>query len=121
MKRLTDFLVLFTSTSTLICCALPALLISLGMGAALAGLVSNVPALIWVSQHKVLVFSVAAIGLILGGVMQYRARFEPCPTDPRLAAACTKTRKRSKAVYVASVGIYVVGAFFAFIAPLLSA
>lgn len=35
-----------TSSSTLICCALPALLVAIGAGATLAGLVTAVPQLI---------------------------------------------------------------------------
>ena len=38
---------LFTSFSTLICCALPALLVSIGAGATLAGIISNFPQLIF--------------------------------------------------------------------------
>ena len=34
---------LFTSTGTLICCALPALLVSIGAGAVMAGLIEAVP------------------------------------------------------------------------------
>jgi len=52
-SRLVDFLTLFTSASTLICCALPALLVAIGAGSVMAGLVSNVPQLIWLSKHKV--------------------------------------------------------------------
>jgi hypothetical protein len=50
-KRLSA-LSLFTSFSTLICCALPALLVALGAGAVLSTLVSHVPQLVWVSEHK---------------------------------------------------------------------
>jgi len=47
------FLSLFTSTGTLLCCALPALLVALGSGAALSSLVAVVPGLVWVSEYKV--------------------------------------------------------------------
>ena len=43
---------LFASSSTLICCALPALLVALGAGAALSSLVSAVPQLVVLSEHK---------------------------------------------------------------------
>lgn len=48
-----NYFTLFGSLSTLICCAIPSLLVSLGLGAVLAGIASNVPALIWISEHKV--------------------------------------------------------------------
>lgn len=110
---------LFASSSTLICCALPALLVSIGAGAALSSLVSNVPQLIWISEHKPLVFGLAGVMLLIAGFMQWQARNAPCPADPDLAAVCTKTRRNAFLVYCFSVLIYLVGAGFAFVAPLL--
>lgn len=110
---------IFTSCSTLICCALPALLVTLGAGATLAGLVSAVPQLVWLSAHKGLVFGLAGAMLALAGGLQYRARFAPCPADPRLAAACTRTRRISLGVYLLSLAIYAVGVLFALLPPLL--
>lgn len=110
---------LFTSGGTLICCALPALLVGIGAGAAMSSLVSNVPQLVWFSEHKVGVFAFAALMLLLSGAMQWRARSLPCPADPTLAATCMATRKASFRVYVFSVVIFLIGGFFAFIAPLM--
>lgn len=107
----------FTSSSTLICCALPALLVTLGAGAALAGLVSAVPQLIWLSTHKALVFGLAGFMLTLAGGLQYRARYAPCPADPGLAAACARTRRLSLVLYLLSLTIYLVGVVFAFLLP----
>jgi len=106
----------FASGSTLVCCALPALMVALGSGAALASLVSAVPQLVWVSEHKVLVFGLAALMLLLAGALQWRARRAPCPADPMLAAACARTRRVSAMIYAISVGIYLVGMWFAFLA-----
>jgi len=107
---------LLTSMSTLICCALPALLVTVGAGAALAGLVSTVPQLIWLSAHKKAVFAVAGIMLALAGALQWKNRNAPCPTDPAQAAACKKLRRISWWIYGLSVLIYATGFFFAFIA-----
>jgi hypothetical protein len=54
-----SFFSLFTSMSTLICCALPALLVSIGLGATMIGLVSTFPSLIWLSENKALVFTLS--------------------------------------------------------------
>ena len=115
-----SWLSVFTSTGTLVCCALPAALVAVGAGAALAGLVGAVPQLIWLSQHKVPLFAVAAAMLAVAGIFQYRARFAPCPADPRLAAACERTRRVSARVYGVSLAIFAVGFFFAFVAPALA-
>ncbi len=55
------FTALLASSGTLVCCVLPALMVALGAGATLAGLVTAVPQLIWLSEHKVEVFTVAAV------------------------------------------------------------
>jgi hypothetical protein len=116
--RVASLLTLFTSSSTLICCALPALLVALGAGAALSSLIAAVPQLVWFSEHKTKVFAVAAIMLIASGVLQWRGRYLPCPSTPELAEACYRTRQRSLWMYFASVAIFLLGGFFAFIAPL---
>ncbi len=110
---------LFTSGGTLICCALPALFVTIGAGAALAGLTSAFPALIWISQYKLWVFAAAAIILTLAGYWQWKARYLPCPTDPKLARACIRLRRISLYIYCISIFIFMLGAFFAFIAPTL--
>jgi hypothetical protein len=109
-------LTLFTSLSTLVCCALPALFVTLGAGATLAGFVSSVPQLMWFSENKIPLFIFSAIMLTIGGILQYRARFEPCPVDPVLAQACTRNRRISLWVYGLSLLLFLVGLFFAFLA-----
>lgn len=108
---------IFTSASTLLCCALPALLVALGAGAALATVVGAVPQIVWVSEHKTPVFIGAGAMLAIAGYLQYRARFLPCPTDPALAAACSRQRRVSNIIYFASLAIYVVGVSFALLWP----
>ena len=118
-SKLANLLSLFTSGSTLICCALPATLVAIGSAATLTSLVSNFPQLIWISEQKGLVFGVAGAMLTIAGYLQWQARNAPCPVDPIMARVCTKTRKNSLRVYWLSVGIFALGAFFAFVAPLL--
>ena len=113
------FLSLFTSTGTLICCALPALLVALGAGAALSTLISAVPGLVWVSEYKETVFVFAGVMLTVSGWLQWRSRFAPCPVDAAQRNACLRTRRSSALVYGASVVVFMVGGFFAFILPLL--
>ena len=113
--RSVTWLNLATSASTLLCCALPALLVALGAGAVLASFVSAVPQLVWVSGHKNEVFVIAGVMLAAAGTMQWRARSLPCPIDPGLAQTCTRSRKISLLVYLFSVGIFLIGGFFAFV------
>ncbi|MBC7710453.1 MAG: hypothetical protein H7203_10355 [Rhizobacter sp.] len=117
-SRLTWFSI-FTSASTLLCCALPALLVALGAGAALATVVGVVPQIVWVSEHKTLVFVGAGVMLAVAGYLQYRARFLPCPADAGLAAACARQRRVSNVIYFVSLAIYVIGVSFAVLGPYL--
>lgn len=109
---------LLTSTGTLVCCALPALLVAVGAGAVLASAVTTFPALVWLSEYKALVFGVAGLMLVAAGTLQWRARSLPCPADPAQAAACTRIRRLSAGVYLFSVVVFLIGAFFAFGLPL---
>lgn len=115
-QTIMPFLSLFTSLGTLVCCALPALFVTLGAGAALAGLVSNVPWLIALSEHKVWVFGIAGFLLLGTGILRYINRNAPCSVDSQAARACKRLRNISKYIYWFSVTIYTVGFFFAFIA-----
>jgi len=114
----TSLISLFASGSTLICCALPALLVALGAGAALSGLVGAFPQIVWLSENKIGLFVFSGLMLAAGGAMQWANRQAPCPIDPRLRDACLRTRKVSRRVYGVSVGLYMLGAFFAFLLPL---
>ena len=111
------WLTIFTSASTLLCCALPALLVALGAGAALASFVGVFPQIVWVSENKTLVFVGAGMMLAVAGYLQYRARFLPCPADAALAAACARQRRVSSAIYFVSLAFYVVGVGFAVLGP----
>lgn len=108
---------LLASSATLICCVLPAVLVALGAGAVLIGMVSAVPQLVWLSEHKALVFGLAGVLLIVSGLLLWRARGLPCPADPRAARACTRLRAASHWIYGTAAISYVVGALFAFALP----
>ena len=108
-----------TSSATLLCCVLPAVLVSLGAGAALVGLVSAVPQLIWLSEHKALVFGAAGAMLLLSAVVLWNARRLPCPTDPQLARSCMRLRSLSNRLWAVAAIAYAIGAIFAFVLPAL--
>ena len=112
---------LLASTATLLCCVLPAVLVSLGAGAVLVGLVANFPQLVWLSEHKVAVFGVAGALLALSGVMIWRARRLPCPVDPVAARSCTRLRRVSAVLFGVSLAAWIAGATFAFLVPWLQA
>jgi hypothetical protein len=111
------FGVLLSSSATLLCCVLPAVMVSMGAGAALVGFVSVFPQLVWLSEHKALVFGVSGLPLIAGGILAWRARRLPCPVDPVAARGCKQLRRLSAILLVTSMVMYLTGVAFAFVIP----
>ena len=107
---------LLGSFGTLLCCALPALLVSLGAGAAVASLVTNVPQLVWLSEHKILLFLFAGAMLAISGITTYLNRRTPCPIDPVQSRSCRRVRRLAAGIFFTSVALYAVGFYFAFLA-----
>lgn len=114
-QNLLPYFSLFTSASTLICCALPAFFVALGAGAVFAGLVSHFPQLIWLSEHKNILFGVSGAMLVLAGISHWKSRKLPCPMDAARATVCKGARRWSKFTLIASIVIYLTGAGFAFL------
>ena len=122
MKSLTgkalSLLSLFASASTLFCCALPAVFVALGAGAAFAGLTSAFPQLIWLGANKTWVFLAGGLFLSAAFVL---GRSEPnaCEVPADGSSACEETRSWSRPLLYLSSLLYATGAFFAYAAPLL--
>jgi hypothetical protein len=108
---------LITSSGTLLCCVLPAAMVALGAGAALAGLVGNFPQLIWLSEHKGLTFGSAALMLGVAGIALWYGRRLPCPADAQLARRCARLRRLSTGLYAGAVVAFLAGVVFAFVLP----
>ncbi len=107
---------LFASASTLLCCALPALMVTLGLGAALAGLVAAAPWLVALSRWKAWLFAASGLLLLAAFLMHRRAARLPCPADAAKAAACARLRRISAATLALSALVWAIGGFFAFLA-----
>jgi hypothetical protein len=116
-EKSANFLSLFASSSTLICCALPALFVALGAGAAFASVVSALPFLIVLSQYKVAITLFALVMITLAGYSHYVTYHSPCPIDPELGRLCQQTRRRSRYVYYASVLLFLFASVFTYVVP----
>ncbi|MFQ5798686.1 MAG: hypothetical protein ACE5H0_08340 [Bacteroidota bacterium] len=114
----TSIFSLFTSFSTLLCCALPTLLVTLGLGAVVATTVSSFPLLITLSQNKEWMFLGAGIAIAVNFYLMYRREKKvACEIDPTTGeAACDMAAKWNKRVLWTSVAIYVIGFTVAFVA-----
>jgi hypothetical protein len=109
------WLALFTATGTLVCCAIPIILVSLGLGTVVASMVSSLPFLVTLSEHKIWVFSISGVMLMLSAWMLYRPD-RTCPTEPKLAELCHKTQLWNRRIYWFSVILWSIGFFAAFLA-----
>src|SRR5690349_3302965 len=113
------YLSLFTSLGTLLCCALPSLLVLLGLGATVASVLSSVPWLVKLSHHKVWVFTTAGVLIALAFIQTYGVSprlwsdTEGCmPDNPE---ACYNANRFSKVVLWVAAVIYGVGFFVAYV------
>ena len=118
-----NYFSLFTSLSTLLCCALPSLLVLFGLGASVASMLSFMPWLVTLSRHKQWTFSVSGVLIALSFVNMYyiapRIRGKQCSADD--PSACEEASRLSRILLWVSAGIYGVGVFVAYVlGPMLS-
>lgn len=119
-----SYLSLFTSLSTLLCCALPSLLVLFGLGASVASMLSFMPWLVTLSHHKSWVFAVSGILILLSFVHTYaiaprlRKEADSCAADD---PSCDRATRFSKFVLWISAVIYLIGFLTAYLlGPILS-
>jgi hypothetical protein len=115
---LLNYFSLFSSFSTLICCALPSVLVLLGMGTTVASLLSAAPWLVSLSRHKIWTFSIAGVLIALSFVMTYliapRLREgEVCDADD--PTTCGEVSRVSRAILWGSAAIWSCGFFVAYL------
>lgn len=106
-------LALLASFGTLLCCALPIVLVMLGLGSTVAAITFKLPFLVVLSGYHNWMFSISA--LLLGGAVWFVWSRNECPADPELAAACERANKWSKRILLLAVAIWVTGAFSAYL------
>jgi mercuric ion transport protein len=114
---------LFTSLSTLICCALPSLLVLFGLGASVASTLSFLPWLVTLSRHKQWSFAISGGLIALSFLNTYHIgpRFlaQECSSDN--PSTCADASKVSRILLWVSAGIYFVGFFVAYaLGPILA-
>lgn len=115
LQKILSWAGLFGSFGTLLCCAIPSTLVLLGLGTTLASFLGNFPQLIWLSEHKEIVFGFSFFMLGLSYLGQKFAMTQSCPIDKR--EDCEKTKEWSRPVFWISLIINIIGAFYAFILP----
>lgn len=110
-KSFLRWFVLLITSGTLLCCALPILLVSLGFGAIVASMNYNIPGLMFLSEHELWTLSLSSLLLLFLAWVIWRPN-QVCPTDPELAAYCRKAKRWNQRIFWLSVVIWMTGFFF---------
>lgn len=108
------WLALFASTGTLVCCALPILLVSAGFGATVAAITSAIPALVTLVKYKAWFFAISALLMVAGWWIVYRRDYA-CPSDSALVAVCERVRRWNKRILWIGAAVWFVGFFAAYL------
>lgn len=105
---------LFASGGTLVCCALPIVLVSMGFGAVAASLSYNIPGLVFLAENKAWTLGLSALLLLFLAWIIWRPG-QSCPADPRLAAYCERAKTWNRKIFRISVAIWCIGIFFSYL------
>jgi mercuric ion transport protein len=115
------YLGLFSSVGTLVCCALPSLLVLVGLGATVASILATAPWLVTLSQQKQWVFAVSAALITANFYYVYRlaprllAARGVCAADD--AEACDRATRANRRLLWVSTLLLLIGFFVAYVLP----
>lgn len=108
-----SYVSLFSSLGTLLCCALPSLLVLVGLGATVAAFLSAVPLLVALSHHKTWMFALSGSLIAANFLYVYavsprlQARQRACSIDN--SEVCSMASRLSRVLLWISATIYVIG------------
>lgn len=123
-SALLSYFSLFTSLGTLLCCALPSLLVLVGLGATVASMLSALPWLVTLSHYKRWTFTISGVLIALSFLNMYWLaprlfRGQACAADD--PGACGQASRASKVLLWISAVIYTAGFFVAYaLGPILT-
>jgi len=105
---------LFTSSGTLLCCVLPAVVATIAGGAAVSSMLSVFPFLIPLSMYKEWIFGITTILISINGYMVFKPNQEvACDVDVG-EDGCDITGRFNKRMFYISSTVLALGAFFAY-------
>ena len=106
---------LLASSGTLICCALPIMLVSIGFGSVVVAFNTGLPLLTSLANYKIWLFLISG-GLLLLSAWQLYSTRNLCPADPKLATTCKRMKKLSTKLFIGAACIWAIGFIAAYIA-----
>jgi len=109
----------FFTVLLLVSCTAPVILVVIGFFTSLFGLVSKTPAVVFLSAHKSVIFSLAGIMTIMGYFGLKHKVPDISAVDRSASEFIDKARRISSISIWISVGFYVIGFFCVFVAKYL--
>ena len=114
-NNIMDVLALFSSSGTLICCALPMVVATLAGGAALSSMVSLFPFLVTLSQYKNAIFIFSGSMIALNGYLSFKPLKEIACDVESGEVGCEVAGKYNRKMFYISLGIFSVGVLTAYL------
>lgn len=108
------WLALFASFGTLLCCALPILLVALGFGAVVAAVTVQFPWVVTLAEQKLWLFGISG-GILATCAWVIWTQRNSCPADPTLAARCQSAKRWNHRLFWAASIIWGIGFTSAFL------
>ena len=112
--KVLSILTLFTSSGTLLCCVLPAIVASISGGTAVVAMLSIFPWLIPLSKNKDLIFAGAGVLIALNGYMVFKPTNELACDLYTGEVGCEITGKFNKRMFYTSAIVFLTGGVFAY-------
>ena len=113
-------IMVLTTSTTLICCTLPIILIVLGLGSTLTAITLHFSGWIAFSENKFWLFLLSGL-LILATHWTIYRQGRVCPADPLLAKRCDRLMKWNRLLLKIAVCFWLIGFVSAYLlAPLYS-
>ncbi len=107
-------LALFTSSGTLLCCVLPAVVATIAGGAAVGSMLTALPWLVPLSMYKEWIFIGAGIMVALNGYLVFKPNQEVACDVEAGEDGCEVTGTFNKNMFYISATVLAIGAFFAY-------
>lgn len=102
-------LALFTSSATLVCCALPILLVMLGLGATLAFISTHFQWLTMLSRYQFLVFLISGLFILMADWFVNKRKPNICTTNLKTKNHCQYLMKLNRIVIKIAVVFWSIG------------
>ena len=113
MKFINNLILLISNGGVMLCCVLPAILVSLGLGSTMVTFLNEYPIFIKITEYKNYIFSVVLFILFFNGFVIYKNRNKFCEIEG-LKNECSQVKSVSILLYIFSIIIYLISLFLSY-------